>query len=282
MLQSEEARGARLAFASSPQGDDPVDAGAVPADRHGAGHQGSRQSRKVALVDELPLRRASTLHLLELHLQEPAVGLAGAAELVARARPLRNRLSCILLAVGGRSLDDATASHELRLIRDAFPAVPLAVLSDLETIHEVAAAFRLGARGLIPASLDPKVAVEALRLVQAGGSFFPAGALIGSRHRIARPQPVAMLRPDIGRERWPPRQLAVLRLLAQGRANKEIARTLGMEESTVKVHVWHIMRKLAAANRTEAALRAAELGIIGQDEPCEAERKPASARSMVA
>jgi DNA-binding NarL/FixJ family response regulator len=63
-------------------------------------------------------------------------------------------------------------------------------------------------------------------------------------------------RRDRGGQNWPPRQLAVLRLLVQGKANKEIARSLSMQESTVKVHVREIMRKLQAANRTEAALLA--------------------------
>lgn len=241
-----------------------------------AGQPGGKQ---VALVDELPLRRASTLHLLRLHLREPVTGVADADALVARARALQGRLSCILLTVGGSSLVGGAAPAQARQLHTAFPGVPLAILSDRETVAEVAAAFRLGARGLIPTSLDPEVAVGALRLIRAGGAFFPAGALRRGGHGIAQPQPAAPVPP--GCERWPPRQRAVLGLLAQGKANKEIARSLGMEESTVKVHVWHIMRKLGATNRTQAALRAAELGILAPD-PGREGGQAAPARAMVA
>jgi DNA-binding NarL/FixJ family response regulator len=62
-----------------------------------------------------------------------------------------------------------------------------------------------------------------------------------------------------GRENWPPRQLAVLRFLLQGKANKEIARALELEESTIKVHVRLIMRKLGVTNRTQAAVSVRQL-----------------------
>jgi DNA-binding NarL/FixJ family response regulator len=281
MLQPEEALGTEPASPPRRQGGEAASASVAAPGRATDGPRAQdRQDRSLVLVDALSLRRASTLELLHLHLREPVFGVAGAVDLLAGARALQGRLSCIVLAVGGRSLAEAEISGQVRQLCRAFPTVPTAVLSDHETIDEVVAAFRHGARGLVPTSLEPAVAIEALRLVRAGGAYFPAGALSGG-DPSRRWRPAAAPRQES--ERWPPRQLAVLRLVTQGKANKEIARALRMEESTVKVHVWHIMRKLDATNRTQAALRARELGILDQEERHEAaDDKAASPGAMVA
>jgi DNA-binding NarL/FixJ family response regulator len=240
---------------------------AVDGSAAGAGgaRDEGRRRHGVALIDELPLRRACTLNLLRQHVRESAVPFRSVTEFLLRSAPTAENLSCVLISIGGRSLAEAALAEQIERLNGAL-ATPIVVLSDREEYDEIVAAFRLGVRGFIPGSLEPDVAIEALRLVQAGGTYFPASALIGYCRKAPVEREPRVAEPREQACRWPPRQLAVLRHLVQGKANKEIARALKMEESTVKVHVWHIMKKLDAANRTEAALRAHELGILPGDQ----------------
>jgi DNA-binding NarL/FixJ family response regulator len=105
----------------------------------------------------------------------------------------------------------------------------------------------LGVRGIIPTETPFSVAVNAIRVVQAGGTFIPAGLFAG-RESL----------PDFGRL-LTQRQIDVIEALRQGKANKQIAHELNLRESTVKVHIRQIMRKLDARNRTEIAVLANEL-----------------------
>ena len=110
---------------------------------------------------------------------------------------------------------------------------------------------RLG--GYIPTNLSLDVAIEAMQFVRAGGIFVPASSIMSGHNR-----------PSDGslpgaKERFggifTTRQAAVVKALREGKANKRIAHELDMRESTVKVHVRNIMRKLNARNRTEVAYR---------------------------
>lgn len=224
---------------------------------------------RVALIDEFPLRRTSTLNLLSAHIREGARPFKNAAELLMHVPMPDGAPRSVLMSVGRRSVTEPQMREQLQCLRRALASTPVIVLSDRDDPEEVVAAFREGARGYVPTSLEPHLVIEAIRMVLSGGAFVPAEVMMRSRREI---QPE--LRPELREEpslppnvpvahgeQWPPRQLAVLHLLVQGRANKEIARALTMEESTVKVHVRHIMRKLGVVNRTQAALSARRLGI---------------------
>ncbi len=120
--------------------------------------------------------------------------------------------------------------------------------------------MQCGARGYIPtATTSVAIAVEVVRLVRAGGTFVPPTSLQMMQHSPLGPELTL-------EEPLTPRQLAVLEHLAQGKPNKVIAYELGMSESTVKVHVRTILKKVQATNRTEAAFRARNLrsGARGQ------------------
>jgi DNA-binding NarL/FixJ family response regulator len=134
-------------------------------------------------------------------------------------------------------------------------------------------------RGYIPTTFNPRVAVEAMRLVHAGGTFVPASALkqCGNGHRRvqgdrsevdepAAAPPVAAPGAEAGNgeallRELTPRQREVLRLLCEGKPNKIIAHALHMQEGTVKVHVRQIMKKLKATNRTQVAFLANRVGL---------------------
>jgi DNA-binding NarL/FixJ family response regulator len=107
------------------------------------------------------------------------------------------------------------------------------------------------------------VAIQAFTFIMGGGSFFPSTALIQRTH-IERSLRVATTREatiagDIPKGGLTDRQQDVLERLRQGESNKLIGRQLKLRESTVKVHIRHILRKLGATNRTQAALCAVQL-----------------------
>lgn len=145
---------------------------------------------------------------------------------------------------------------DLSTLRDAFPDVPLVVLSDAtnavdaETIRSM---FHHGARGFIPTRfVGIPVAFAAIQFVQAGGKFAPLDFLLDGQPE-PKPAPRAP-EPPIGC--LTARQRLVFSHLRQGKANKIIAYELGVSESTVKVHIKNIMRKIGATNRTQAVYKA--------------------------
>jgi len=238
----------------------------------------STRKSGVALVDELALRRASTLTLLRAHIRVHARPYRAAAELLDQVRSNRDKPRCVIVCVGSLSVTASPSADQVgRLCSDLTP-IPVIVLSNRDEPREVGAAFRLGARGYIPTGLEPTLVATAIRMVLAGGAFVPASALMRAPNQLViDTPPPAACEPDGAvcaqqefqelRGNWPPPQSAVLSALVEGKSNKEIARALAMEESTVKVHVRQIMRKLGVTNRTEAALCGRRLRVRnGSDE----------------
>ena len=135
---------------------------------------------------------------------------------------------------------------DLQFLESSAADVPVVIMSDIDDTNYVMHALRNGARGYIPTSLPFNVAVEAVRLVEAGGTFVPVSSLELDRNK----QPAASKTNELLTER----QMMVVEALCQGMANKQIAYELSMSEHTVKVHLRHIMRKLKVRNRTEVAV----------------------------
>jgi DNA-binding NarL/FixJ family response regulator len=133
--------------------------------------------------------------------------------------------------------------------------LPVVVLSDGEDLEEILRAIRHGVRGYIPTSLTLPVMIEALRLVRAGGTFVPAQSIVSG----LRPGSSDGLSEQAQKPVLTARQTEVVAAIGRGKANKEIALELNMSESTVKVHVRRIMKKLSATNRTKVALMADSL-----------------------
>ena len=142
-------------------------------------------------------------------------------------------------------------------LRDVMPGVPIVVVSDREDWSAVSDALDAGARAFFPSSHDPEILFETLRLVAKGGTFIPLELLSNVSVHRKRQQRVAVRRPEM--HGLTKREQGVLDLLKTGLSNKVIARELEIEEGTVKVHVRRIMRKLNAANRTQAALVAHQM-----------------------
>jgi DNA-binding NarL/FixJ family response regulator len=161
----------------------------------------------------------------------------------------------ILYYAHAAEASDAVIMHNVSSVHGTFPSLPLIVLSDAEDAQQpktIRRTLKSGAHGLIPTrTTGIPVTVAAIRFVKAGGTFAPLDLLLTGR--AERPAPQS----EVSRQmRLTARQMTVLSHLQQGKANKIIAHELGMSESTVKVHVRNIMRKMGATNRTQAAYKA--------------------------
>jgi DNA-binding NarL/FixJ family response regulator len=141
--------------------------------------------------------------------------------------------------------------NTLTKLSELFPGIPVIVLADKTDPELALTAIRHGARGYIPFTLRFDIAVEAVRLVLAGGTYVPLDCMLatgGSGIAAGQPSPSA--------EAVTSRELAVVRAIQQGKSNKVMAYDLNMCESTVKVHIRNIMKKLKAKNRTDVAIKA--------------------------
>ncbi|MEZ5856456.1 MAG: response regulator transcription factor [Hyphomicrobiaceae bacterium] len=131
---------------------------------------------------------------------------------------------------------------------------PLAVIGDTEDPTLIVELLRKGIKGYLPTTLSLEVWVHALRFVLSGGVFAPVSAMLTTSHKA----PVVSDQPS-NSPSLTAKQMAVVEAIRRGKANKVIAYELNMCESTVKVHVRTIMRKLKATNRTQVAYIANEL-----------------------
>jgi len=227
-------------------------------DRVGA----SRKAKlKLALVDSRTLIREALCSLLRAAISEYEVRAFETATCMQDYRPV----ALTLLAVGTASVRNARVADHIDLIKEILPEAPLLVISDRDDFDEVKAALERGVRGFIPTNVNPGVAVGALRLVHSGGTYVPTTAVgldfavVRDASAPASPPKDSASGPRLPRDgidsiSW--RQRDVLELLCRGLPNKLIADRLGMQESTVKVHVHKIMKKLHVTNRTELAVRA--------------------------
>lgn len=213
----------------------------------------------VVVIDQQRLRGAGFMGLLRGWASANAVGLRAMQPGQAAALPHGEMRRLVVSCCGGASLREPPASAWLQEALLVAAGAPVAVVSDLDEVEDVVAALRAGARGYLPTSTEPAVALGALSYIMGGGSFFPPGALL-KRHR---PRPIRLPSHGdpfdgsrIGRSRLAGRDLVVLTHLRAGLSNKAIAHLLGTQESAVKAHLRQIMRKLRVANRTQAALAA--------------------------
>lgn len=149
-------------------------------------------------------------------------------------------------------------------LRTAYPHIPLIVVSGHEHPRTIDEAMSLGAAGFIPKSAKKNVLAEAFGTVMQGGTYIPRdhkSPQLGERESARRDmiERLAALTPQ---------QMRVLKMLRDGKLNKQIAHELQVGETTVKAHVSEILRKLNVVNRTQAVIeigRIADEGLAGDD-----------------
>ncbi len=145
---------------------------------------------------------------------------------------------------------------DLHLLLEEAPAVPSAIVIDRPSAVQVFMLIGAGAKGVIPRALDPALVLRAFEMVMIGSHYIPPD----------------IIDPELGRELWPrrdhdqvvrprrmrndlnlsPRQQQIMRCVHMGSTNKMIARTLGISEGTVKIHLTAIFQQLGATNRAAA------------------------------
>lgn len=145
----------------------------------------------------------------------------------------------------------------LRRMKSALGTVPVVILSGSIEAADVMACVEAGAAGYLPKTLSSTAMINALRLVLSGECYFPSFALT----RPPEPSPgVASYATENPLGDLEEREKAILGMVITGMTNKEIARTLELQEVTIKVQTRNIYRKLGAANRSQAVRIAMENG----------------------
>lgn len=157
--------------------------------------------------------------------------------------------SAILFCMPGKSRDPECL-QQLALLENANFRIPLVVSGETEDPEQIIELLDHGARGYIPTSMSLPITLQTIRLVAEGGVFVPASSLMASHRQLVRSNPAGRDEHDM----FTSRQAAVVEAVCRGKPNKVIAYELNMCESTVKVHVRNIMKKLKAKNRTEVAV----------------------------
>lgn len=214
---------------------------------------------RVLVVDDQALFREALATLLSVREEVEVVGEARdgreALRMIAETRP-----DVVLMDLHMPVLDGVAATRRLRV---EHPEVQVIALTTFDDDEDVFAALRAGAVGYLLKDVASGRLVEALQAAARGESVLEPSVAAKVVARVAQlddpeapPQPQPLVVPLTERE------LDVLRLLAEGRSNREIAAELFLAEGTVKNHVTNVLVKLEARDRTQAALRARALGLV--------------------
>jgi len=155
----------------------------------------------------------------------------------------------------------------LRLILERVSDTRVVMLSAIENSEDVFRAIRMGARGYILKSSSEHVLEHAISLAMTGETYIPSGIFMDRQGHLVTPGTAARNDYDPANplSQLTARQRDVLACMMGGSPNKEIARELGLLESTVKAHVKAILKKLGAANRTQASMIASRHGLEPED-----------------
>lgn len=200
---------------------------------------------KVVLVDDHPVVREGLAAMLSTESDIDVVGQAGTGQealaIIPKLRPTVVLMDLLLPDIGGAEVIQRIAefSAEIRCI----------VLTSLGGDEDIYRALEAGARGYLLKDTARKDLVQAIRTVSVGQRFIPNQ--VGST--IAENYP----RTDLSS-----REVEVLKHMAVGERNKEIAHSMGLNEATVAAHVRHIFEKLHASDRTQAVTVALKRGVI--------------------
>src|SRR6266498_3527201 len=209
-------------------------------------------SIRILIADDHPIVREGLSAVLETQPDFTIVGeAASGAQAVARAAELRPDV--ILLDLELPEMDGVAA---LRAIRAADPTAKVIIFTAFDTDERILGAVQAGAQGYLLKGAPREDLFQAIRVVHGGGSLLQPVVAARLLRQVSSPAAPALP------ERLTERELEVLRLLAKGRQNKEIAGELWISERTVKFHVSAILSKLGVGNRTEAVSKAAQLGLV--------------------
>ena len=213
---------------------------------------------RILLVDDQALFREGLRTLLSVHADLEVVGEAGNGEEALRLAAATHP-NVVLMDVQMPVLDGVAATRRLRTAQPECHVIMLTTFDDDENVFE---GLRAGAVGYLLKDAPSEKLVEAIRAAARGESFLQpsvAAKVVAEFTRLAEkapPRPQPLIEPLSERE------LEILRFVADGATNKEIAAKLVIAEGTVKNHLTNILGKLSVRDRVQAALKAKELGLI--------------------
>jgi two-component system nitrate/nitrite response regulator NarL len=211
---------------------------------------------RIMVIDDHTLFRRGVRALLEQENGLQVVGDAAdpvdGAKVAAATQP-----DVILLDL---HMPGISGMEAIPTLREAAPEARIVMLTVSEDAEDLMACLRAGASGYLLKNIDGEFLVDAIRRAARGESTMSphmTSKLVRELHAVsqaggARKAPLS------------PREQEILRLVAGGASNKEVARALGVAESTVKIHVQHILRKLGLSSRVQAAVYAAENGLMAR------------------
>ena len=218
-----------------------MDAIALPARREEAG-VGMPEPIRILLADDHEVVRQGLRRFLELQQDIVVVGEAGGGlDAIRLAHELE--VDVVLMDL---VMPDGDGIVAIRQIREQTPAAKVVVLTSFVDDANVFAAVQAGAAGYLLKDVRPEDLAAAIRQVHSGQAVLHPDVATRLMRRATQP-------PGAG---FTPRERDVLRLLAAGFANKEIARKLAISEKTVKTHVSSLLQKLNVQDRTQAAVKA--------------------------
>jgi DNA-binding NarL/FixJ family response regulator len=218
----------------------------LPPDAAGADVSASSLAKATVLVvDDHALLRTGVANIIN---QEPDLRVVAEAGdgLQAIEAYDRHRPDVTLIDLRMPVMDGVEV---VRRIRERDPRARVIVLTTYDTDDEIASALKAGAKAYVLKDISADNLITCIREVLAGKTYLaPAAA--------------AKLAEGVTRVQLTPREMATLRLMADGKANKEIASELAISERTVKTHLGHLFEKLGAASRTEAVKIATRRGLV--------------------
>jgi DNA-binding NarL/FixJ family response regulator len=220
---------------------------------------------RLVLVDDQTLIRQGIQTLLEMEQDLEVVGVAGngreAIEAVERARP-----DVVLMDVRMPEMDGVAATA---VLTQRFPQIGVIILTTFDDDEYVFEGLKAGARGYLLKDVSSDELAEAVRAVAAGQALMQpsiARKVVAEFSRLAAGTPARAASPAAEQGALPQplteRELDVLRAMAAGLSNKEIADRLVITEGTVKNHVSNLLGKLDVRDRTQAVLKAQSLKLI--------------------
>jgi DNA-binding NarL/FixJ family response regulator len=213
---------------------------------------------KILIVDDQSLFREGLRTLLSVQPDFEVVGEAGNGEEALR-QAIRMQPGVVLMDLRMPVMDGVTATQRLR---ESFPQCRVIVLTTFDDDEYVFDGLRAGAMGYLLKDVSSEKLFEAIRAADRGEYFFlPSitAKVMAEFSRLSRysPSPSAAMEEPLS-----PREMEILRLVATGASNREIADTLVIAEGTVKNHLTNILGKLNVKDRMQAVLKAREYRLI--------------------
>ena len=204
--------------------------------------KGVSSRMKILIVDDHALFREGLCHLLKKLDQQIQIHEAYNADIALSIIANHPDLDLVLLDLNMPGKNGFTV---LNSAIENFPLTPIVVLSASQDHNEMQRVIDMGAMGFIPKETTGDVMISALQLILAGGIYVPP----------------TMINQTDNSQTLTPRQLEVLKMLAEGLSNKKIAKGLGIAEATIKMHITSIFKCLCVSNRTQAAMAAQTMGL---------------------